>query len=307
MAVDTTTVAVALAVVLPISIAVLIALVFWCKTQRRFKREEQDDEKNRGYDDEVVTFREMRASSGTLGPDGTPPTACPEGSGSSEGSESEKDPSPTPAPAGRAARTYMPAYRRRLNRSLSRQQSRADEMTTNSSAASYDTQHAQNAQLSVFEQMVPVLQVDNSSPFANPRDAAFERGSRHSSESLMKSLKNQDFGSYPKRRPSAANTANLAVYNGSVSSFSSRVPSSTTLNCMGDESFYAYEGSVLPRTGRDLPEVKQDVYMLKNNYDVTNNEEITEEDQYENEFTNYSENKREFIDSLRPKAERMSN
>ncbi|AGO11173.1 AaceriAFR300Cp [[Ashbya] aceris (nom. inval.)] len=305
MAVDMTTIAVVLAVVLPVSIAVLIALVFWCKTQRRFKREEQDDEKNRVYDDEVVTFREMRASSGTLGPGDTPPAACAAGSGSSEGSASEKERSPPPVPAGRATRTYTPAYRRRLNRSLSRQASRAEEATTHSSAASYDTQQAQQAQLSVFEQMVPVLQVDGSGPFANPRDAASERGSRHSSESLMKSLKNQDFGSYPKRRPSATNVGNLAVYNGSVSSFSSRVPSSTTLNCMGDESFYAYDGPA--RTGRDLPEVKQDVYMLKNNYDVTNNKEITEEDQYENEFTNYSENKREFIDSLRPKAERMSN
>lgn len=42
-------------------------------------------------------------------------------------------------------------------------------------------------------------------------------------------------------------------------------------------------------------------YDLKNNYKVENEHEIQEEDQYENEFTNYSENKRAYIDSLRPK------
>lgn len=45
---------------------------------------------------------------------------------------------------------------------------------------------------------------------------------------------------------------------------------------------------------------KPSVYKLQNNYDVENNNEITEEDQYENEFTNYTENRREFINSLRP-------
>lgn len=45
----------------------------------------------------------------------------------------------------------------------------------------------------------------------------------------------------------------------------------------------------------------KDLYKLQNNYDVGNIGEIAEEDQYENEFTNYSQSKREFIESLRPK------
>lgn len=44
-----------------------------------------------------------------------------------------------------------------------------------------------------------------------------------------------------------------------------------------------------------------DLYKLQNNYDMSNIGEIAEEDQYENEFTNYSQSKREFIESLRPK------
>lgn len=48
-----------------------------------------------------------------------------------------------------------------------------------------------------------------------------------------------------------------------------------------------------------------DEYDLKNNYDLANEGEIQEEDQYENEFTNYSENKRAFIEGLRPKLEQQ--
>ncbi|SMN22310.1 similar to Saccharomyces cerevisiae YIL158W AIM20 Putative protein of unknown function [Maudiozyma saulgeensis] len=44
----------------------------------------------------------------------------------------------------------------------------------------------------------------------------------------------------------------------------------------------------------------QNAYKLQNNYDVQNNNEIEEEDQYENEFTNYTENRRQFINSMRP-------
>lgn len=46
---------------------------------------------------------------------------------------------------------------------------------------------------------------------------------------------------------------------------------------------------------------KDDDYNLKNNYDIQNDFEIQEEDQYENEFSNYSKNKKLFIDELRPK------
>ena len=50
----------------------------------------------------------------------------------------------------------------------------------------------------------------------------------------------------------------------------------------------------------DNESTKKNSYNLQNNYDVRNNNEIQEEDQYENEFTNYTENRRQFLDSLRP-------
>ena len=46
----------------------------------------------------------------------------------------------------------------------------------------------------------------------------------------------------------------------------------------------------------------KDIYRLQNNYDPENISQIEEEDQYENEFTNYTENKRTFIDSMKPVA-----
>ncbi|KAG0668791.1 suppressor of lethality of KEX2 GAS1 double null mutant protein 1 [Maudiozyma exigua] len=50
----------------------------------------------------------------------------------------------------------------------------------------------------------------------------------------------------------------------------------------------------------DIESTTRNNYNLQNNYDVRNNNEIQEEDQYENEFTNYTENRRQFLDSLRP-------
>lgn len=59
------------------------------------------------------------------------------------------------------------------------------------------------------------------------------------------------------------------------------------------------------RTDQELPatddQQQQKPYDLKNNYDVSDDFQITEEDQYVNEFTNYEENKRAYIEELRPK------
>jgi hypothetical protein len=56
------------------------------------------------------------------------------------------------------------------------------------------------------------------------------------------------------------------------------------------------------RSSSDSTNGEDHDYNLKNNYDASNEYEIQEEDQYENEFTNYSESKRTFIESLRPKV-----
>lgn len=64
----------------------------------------------------------------------------------------------------------------------------------------------------------------------------------------------------------------------------------------------SYSKKVSTPTRSSTNSINDEEYNLKNNYDVANEFEIQEEDQYENEFTNYSENKRTFIESLRPKT-----
>lgn len=69
-------------------------------------------------------------------------------------------------------------------------------------------------------------------------------------------------------------------------------------------SLHATPSYKIPQMARtaSASSMENDEYDLKNNYNVDNHHEIQEEDQYENEFTNYSESKRAFIDGLRPKG-----
>lgn len=140
-----------------------------------------------------------------------------------------------------------------------------------------------------------------------------------SNENLIRNLQNQDFGSYPRR----ASSSNL---NGNISntSFHTRDSSITSVNKADAlEDVFATPKSGAPsqlpstfdrnnedsddrRSGDDdkvatMDKDNGDLYKLQNNYDMSNIGEIAEEDQYENEFTNYSQSKREFIESLRPK------
>ncbi|KAL3228986.1 Suppressor of lethality of KEX2 GAS1 double null mutant protein 1 [Nakaseomyces bracarensis] len=141
-----------------------------------------------------------------------------------------------------------------------------------------------------------------------------------SHDNLIKNLNSHDFGSYYPRRPSTPNVTNVSqssfhTRNSSMLSFS-KVENAENIFATPKSEDILKNANILPSekmnssveedntmsTGEDgSANRSSDVYMLKNNYDMKNAEEITEEDQYENEFTNYSENKREFIDSLRPK------
>ncbi|AET39089.1 uncharacterized protein Ecym_4005 [Eremothecium cymbalariae DBVPG len=333
--VDATTVAVSFAVGLPVGLALIIAFGFWVKTQRRFKQEEKDEEEHGSLHDEELSFMEANVPARKLAEGQGCVKDAPEvfgegrgggrvvgGSASEEStSNDEKLDTPDTDSSGRQQKAsggakrsntkyYTPAYRRKINASLLQSTSRQpDEVSaTNSSAASLDTERVQR---SAFEQIVPVMCAESGTMLAAPDISVFsDKHSRNSSENLIRSLNNQDFGSYPKRRPSGTNINGLAVSSASLYSSNSRLPSSSTLNRLPhDENFGPFETPLSMKTSRDIygvdgTAIKPDIYMLKNNYDVTNSEEITEEDQYENEFTNYSENKREFIASLRPKNTR---
>ncbi|CCD25327.1 Skg1p NDAI_0E05100 [Naumovozyma dairenensis CBS 421] len=161
-----------------------------------------------------------------------------------------------------------------------------------------------------------------------------------SSDDFIRNLHNQDFGSYYPKRASTSNISKLNGLNSPIvhnlnqsnNSFHTRDNSSlTTTQSKSNLNLTLPEKPIenvfdTPKSQRQREErqINQHIdiddsvtsslrkddnsssgnnnYSLKNNYDFANdNNVIEEEDQYENEFTNYAENKRAFIDSLKPK------
>ncbi|SCU85685.1 LAFA_0D17128g1_1 [Lachancea sp. 'fantastica'] len=220
--------------------------------------------------------------------------------------------------------TYMPAYRKRLNSSIGSLNTGELRTTNESSSTSLETKPASVPTVNeptVLDQMIPVLDHRNTSDSALATNSEFSlTHDKHSSnDNLIKNLQTHDFGSYPRRR-SSVNLNSMASANISSSSVVTRSSSTHSL-AKGSEN--VFDTPTNNKTNNGIPnqqsttekrddrspeygengfvDAKQDYYMLKNNYDVKNKSEIAEEDQYENEFTNYTESKREFINSLKPR------
>lgn len=339
--------AVGCAVGIPIGLGIVVALFFWARLQRRFKKEEEQDKEleNVLQDNASITFGNLESlkqpgswgnkkhSSSEVTNEDTEAFDAHDqkasehhilGSGSSDGSMSHEEKLSANAagndkgrnskeqPQRQNSKLYVPAYRRKINSLQSKLPQNAGNSTTNSSSTSLTSQQqAPKRQLSVYDQMIPVVEPDPQGIF----DDADDKDNQSSNDNLIKNLNNQDFGSYP-RRPSSSSLSQLHSTNHSASSFHTRASSINSSVRPGPpaENIFATPKSdkVLANKSRNEDKVEKqdkqdkqvkpdDVYLLKNNYDITNSSEIAEEDQYENEFTNYSENKREFIDSLRPK------
>ncbi|SCV06228.1 LANO_0H24916g1_1 [Lachancea nothofagi CBS 11611] len=331
--VDGLSVSVGCAVGIPCGIAVIVAFIFWYRMQRRFKKEMEDDVESMGGDG-AISFRNMdalreadtsektdhahRLAEASSSSDNTQPpdfssTAAPDvPSSRKKGKSNSKSDS--------RRNTYMPAYRKKLNSSInSLQHSRqADELkgTNDSSSISLDTKpNATNNEPTVLDQMIPVMvnQDATNSATVTSSDFSLAHDKDASNDNLAKNLQYHDFGSYPRRR-SSANLNSIAPGNISSSSIHTRSSSTHSQKKSTENVFDTPNSSkvmtVVPNADHtDTPindenielEQQPDYYMLKNNYDAKNADEIAEEDQYENEFTNYSENKREFINSLRPR------
>ena len=194
--------------------------------------------------------------------------------------------------------------------------------------------HITKRQISVYDQMVPVIADDGPNFFTDPSSDTntsndqnkpsmtdFKHNIRQSSnENLIRNLQNQDFGSYYPRRASSSflngNISNTSFHtrNSSITSVNkpdaledvfatpksaalSHLPSTSDKNSEESDDCNSVKGAVSAKADKET----KDLYKLQNNYDVGNIGEIAEEDQYENEFTNYSQSKREFIESFRPK------
>ncbi|CAI4597326.1 AAC_HP2_G0034150.mRNA.1.CDS.1 [Saccharomyces cerevisiae] len=351
-----TSVAVGCAVGIPVGVGVIIAVCFWFNLQKRYKREEQDDrELERAIYDEsgFVSFdnfgplRDSKdeaalASSELKNPDHT--------SGSSEGSAhpEEKDGKSRDQekPLGKKnSKYYVPAYRRKINLlqvrnnnygNNARQKSVVDLPSINNSSnvsLSSSQRHITKRQISVYDQMVPVISDEGPKFFADPSSDTntsndqnkasmieLKHNTRQSSnENLIRNLQNQDFGSYYPRRASSSflngNISNASFHtrNSSITSVNKRdaledvfaTPKSAAQSQLPNTFDKDNEGIDADHSVKDsrsaITDKDKDIYKLQNNYDVGNIGEIAEEDQYENEFTNYSQSKREFIESLRPK------
>lgn len=223
---------------------------------------------------------------------------------------------------------YIPAYRRKIN-SLHRQSihminnnpyhtNTEIENTINipppvlsrsslrsSSLQNINDSQQQVRQISVYDQMVPL--VNPSSIFDSKNNLndhiSFQSDSTYKNDSFnIRNLQYQDLGSYYPAVPTSTSNsiqnfkinASTSSLNNSTNIFSTPISKKNNVN-----SSHANED-----TSKNAYSIHTDVesdYILKNNYDINDSEsKIVEEDQYENEFTNYKENRRQFLDSLRP-------
>ncbi|CAR26724.1 ZYRO0B16632p [Zygosaccharomyces rouxii] len=326
-------IAVGCAVGLPVGLSFLLAIVFWIRMQRRYKKEDARDceleniiRDESGFIsfDNLGTWQETQQEKKDVYVN----DESVESSGIQGSSSSEQLQQPNETHQNKhQSKHYMPAYRRNLNAYRIRQLPTGINVDNNGSNLSLDsTQNMRKRpnlhQETVYDQMIPVLANTEPKLFSednNEQDTAatIQQNQQNNEKVIMKNLRNNDFGSYPRGTQSAtslsrSNSNSNTNTNTNVSRSSLHTRSSSVMSAVkGTTSYDNVFDTPKSATAASLVDVKvsnnnnnnnkQPVYSLKNNYDIKNTSEIQEEDQYENEFTNYSESKRTFIDSLRPK------
>lgn len=293
------------AIGIPCGLALIISLIFWYRSQKRFKKELENDVDSM---DDVFTFSNI-ASKGRQDTEETIPEDQAVESKFSDDKMDHDTNSNTAVVSQESKNTrYIPAYRKKLNSSINTLQNSMHMDDTrsinNSSLASLDTVRTNlnhMSRTSMLDQIIPVLSQEN---IILSESSVSNLKTMHSSDSLIKSLNIHDFGSYPKRK-SNTNLNSLSPPNDSSSLF--YITASSTGSHLKSNTYENVFDTPPTQKSSNSEETKHEskseIYMLKNNYNVDKDDEIAEEDQYENEFTNYSENKREFINSLRPKTQ----
>lgn len=317
-------IAVGCAVGIPIGLSFLVAIAFWIRMQRSHKKEEKRDRElenvirdDGGFIsfDNLESWREQQVDK----KDFYVNDASVDSSGNHASSSSEQLQQPNEGqPEKNQSKHYVPAYRRNLNAYRVRQ-TLPGVNSNDGSKVSLDSTQAirktsNQTHESVYDQMIPILASTEPKLFSGENSeenttATLQQNQQNNEKIIMKNIRNNDFGSYPKRTQSMsslsgsnsnANT-NVNVSRSSLHTKSSSSMSIVKRTASEDNAFDIPKSvtAVSPVDGKDSS--NQQLYSLKNNYDIRNTSEIQEEDQYENEFTNYSESKRQFIDSLRPK------
>lgn len=344
---NTVGVAVGCAVGIPIGVGIIVAFGFWYRMQRRFKEEELEHDGHSNFDEEM-SFNDMGVMKMQQAGEhvqenehevhGNHVSSDETASSSEEKREREVDHTSTQlknnSSTGSISRgksgkrnIYTPAYRKRLQETVSSIQKPMDfdssnnTKSTSTSITSADTPKRQSSQINMFDKMIPML--PDAAVGGNGSGSIFDEGSvprrNSSNETLLKTIGTLDLGAYPRRGSSvqisgmnnnnAINNHNINNADNSITSSRHSLTSlhthmsspSTNSKPIIENVFDTPKGSKVLTLPAENDSSEQ--YRLQNNYDIRDDHHIAEEDQYENEFTNYSENKREFIDSLRPKRQ----
>ncbi|CCK69758.1 Skg1p KNAG_0C06660 [Huiozyma naganishii CBS 8797] len=330
--------AVGCAVGIPIGIGILVAVAFWYRLQRRFQRELQDDkELERAVYDEsgfvgFDTVEDLKDSTLTSSDNLAEPREGSTRHGKPKNTlyipayrrkinEAQRNNSVLAAPpSANVSRLSIPSV-------VDFQGPPMQGYHNNSSR-----------QISVYDQMVPFVAADGQKLFdidsTNvPDNSDTQPQSATGQGGIIKNFQNQDLGSYYPMLHNPQQQKWLGSYTvserGSSLGSVSKMDNSTAVsnNASGTPKKSAQHASTnyqppphspsdlgtattiattpqgtLPIDNTDYKPVgtATDQYALRNNYDVDNTGMITEEDQYENEFTNYTVNRRQFLDSLRP-------
>lgn len=286
--------AVGCAVGIPVGVGIIVGLIFWYRLQRRFKREERDDKEleTEIYDegslinfDNINSWRVHPEKEMVMDKDDVMvnvSSSVKDSLSTSDRNVSDCNNEPN------SSNKYIPAYRKKIKsfqRKSSIHMSHMD--IPNSASETYLTSSPaavseKSRKLSVYDQMVPVSASSGEIKHESEQvidDISSTNSKMPSKENLLKNLYSQDFGSYYPRRPSTSNL-NYSTNESSTSIIS------PTGSVRSDSLDYSSPQRIQPKKNLGFSDSKSD---------------IIEEDQYDNEFTNYSTNKREFINNLTPK------
>lgn len=320
-------IAVGCAVGIPIGIGIIIAAFFWIRLQRRFKKEDETDiDLNRAvYDDDGSICFDNLSSMQDPNMAKNINSIHTDLNGTDNNSSDVLGRQVNEAKGDRKNKCFIPAYKRRnleMRFKCDRTPALNLESTFESSKISLGSSPMHSREkLSVFDQMVPVLTDDKVRLFQGDNESGFMEPSnnnsfRQSSQAhLINSLNNNNnFGSYYPRSLSFSNVAPPIQFTGSNTSVHTRASSMNSIlkpnysENIFSTSIREHASFSASKTDHSIHYFKEDnhtsddeKYNLKNNYDNNFASKIAEEDQYENDYTNYSQSKREFIDSLRPK------
>lgn len=270
---NSTGIAVGCAVGIPCFIAFCVAFVFWVKTRRRFQQEDLEFSKNQGVNemDRDLSYNnieqlKLEKDEGNFNTNSEPSEDSDQSRHQNQqlDDEDEKKSSNQLSRDDSKKQRYIPAYRKKLKSSITNLNNSRNSSFTNLQNGNSGQIHGSSSSI-------------NSSTTNHTNTDYFYNN--------IPVMQDQQNGSSKQLADSSNNSLDLARSLQQPTPSYSKKP--------------AFNRSASISTNNDVE--TEDDYDLKNNYKVENEHEIQEEDQYENEFTNYSENKRAYINSLRPK------